>query len=213
MCLTTGVHTVVHLKHNKLWCMFKEISKMHQELIKWCDKHLAYFGFGIFLKLNERPPPLNILGTVSGSDPETQQLLLVSVSKQIKPEFTGTTSASMDTASIIANINSSTFRKASAGAGSEAQLKRLESEMKSDLESSCQPCKQPMVNILQGKKTHHYPTRNRCIPNIQQHNMTLFYRNFMCRSLKDYSKLPIAIRSEKVITKFEKSLKMYLLSI
>ena len=96
---------------------------MHQELIKRCDKHLAYLGFRIFLRLNERPPPLNILGTVSGSDPETQQLLLASVSKQIKLEFTGTTSASIDTASATANINSSTFRKASAAAGSEAQLK------------------------------------------------------------------------------------------
>ena len=148
LSLATGMHTVVHLKHNKLWCMLKEIPKMHQELIKWCDKHLAYFVFGIFLRLNERPPPLNILGTVSGSDPETQQLLLASVSKQIKLEFTGTTSASMDTASTTSNINLSTFRKASAAAGSEAQLKRLESKMKSDLESSSQPHKQPMANIL-----------------------------------------------------------------
>ena len=139
---------VVHLEHNKLWCTLKEIPKMHQELIKQCDKHLAYLGFGIFLILNERPPPLNIIGTVSGSDPETQQLLLTSVSKQIKPEFTGTTSASIDTSSTTPNINSSTFKKASAAAGSEAQLKQLESEMKSDLEISCQPHKQPMVNIL-----------------------------------------------------------------
>ena len=103
--------------------MLKEIPKMHQELIKRCDKHLAYLGFGIFLRLNERPPSLNIIGTVSGSDPETQQLLLASVSKQIKPEFTGTTSASIDTSSTTSNINSSTFKKASAAAGSEAQLK------------------------------------------------------------------------------------------
>ena len=123
LSLATGVHTVVHLKHNKLWCMLKEIPKMHQELIKQCDKHLAYLGFRVFLRLNERPPPLNILGTVSGSDPETQQLLLASVSKQIKPEFTGTTSVSIDTTSATANINLSTFRKASAAVGSEAQLK------------------------------------------------------------------------------------------
>ena len=148
LSLATGVHTVVHLKHNKLWCTLKEIPKMHQELIKRCDKHLAYLGFGIFLRLNERPPPLNIIGTVSGCDPETQQLLLASVHKQIKPEFTGTTSASIDTSSTTSNIHLSTFKKASAAAGSESQLKRLESKMKSDLEISCQPRKQPMVNLL-----------------------------------------------------------------
>ena len=51
----------------------------HSELLSICDQHLAYLGFGIFLKLERKPIQKNILGTVTGIDNETQQLLLQSI--------------------------------------------------------------------------------------------------------------------------------------
>ena len=51
------------------------------------------------------------------------------------------------------------------------------------------------------------PMQNKDIPNIQQHNMSLFNRSFMCRSLIDYAKLPVSLRAENRILTFERSLK------
>ena len=77
--LSTGVHTVVHLNNNKLWSTLKTIPASHSEILKICDQHLAYLGFGIFLKLERKPIQTNILGTVTGIDNATQQLLLQSI--------------------------------------------------------------------------------------------------------------------------------------
>ena len=79
LSLSTGVHTVVHLKNNKLWSTLKTIPASHSEILKICDQHLAYLGFGIFLKLERKPIQTNILGTVTGIDNATQQLLLQSI--------------------------------------------------------------------------------------------------------------------------------------
>ena len=79
LSLSTGVHTVVHLNNNKLWSTLKTIPATHSELLRICDQHLAYLGFGIFLKLERKPIQKNILGTVTGIDNETQQLLLQSI--------------------------------------------------------------------------------------------------------------------------------------
>ena len=79
LSLSTGVHMVVHLKNNKLWSTIKMIPATHSELLNICDQHLAYLGFGIFLKLERKPTQMKILGTITGIDHETQQLLLKSI--------------------------------------------------------------------------------------------------------------------------------------
>ena len=79
LSLSTGVHTVVHLKNNKLWSTFKTIPETHSELLNICNQHLAYLGFGIFLRLERKPTQMKILGTITGADHETQQLLLQSI--------------------------------------------------------------------------------------------------------------------------------------
>ena len=69
---------------------------------------------------------------VSSADPATQQLLLASVGKSIKPdtELTGTTDDKKQST------------KASAAAGSESQLPCLEAEMKPDPDVYLWPTKQ-----------------------------------------------------------------------
>ena len=93
LSLSTGVHTVVHLNNNKLWSTLKTIPATHSELLSICDQHLAYLGFGIFLKLERKPIQKNILGTVTGIDNETQQLLLQSINAASVDE---TTTRSLD---------------------------------------------------------------------------------------------------------------------
>ena len=125
LSIATGVHTMVHLK-NKLWCTLCEKPQSHEEIFDRCEKHLVYLGFGIFLCLKKRSPPIldtmPILGTVSSDDPDTQIELLHSVGIKIKVEsaFTGTT----PTPKMVRHP------KASAAAGSGAQLERVEAEMK-----------------------------------------------------------------------------------
>ena len=79
LSLSTSVHTFVHLKNNKLWSTLKTIPATHSELLNICDQHLAYLGFGIFLRLERKPIQVRILGTITGADHETQQLLLQSI--------------------------------------------------------------------------------------------------------------------------------------
>ena len=79
LSLSTGVHTFVHLNNDKLWSTLKTILASLSELLRICDQHLAYLGFGIFLKLKKKPIQKNFLGTVTGIDNETQQLLLQSI--------------------------------------------------------------------------------------------------------------------------------------
>ena len=69
--MATASHTAVHLKHNKIWSTLNHKPSSHDELMRQCDKHLAYLGLGIFLELKERTP-FNIIGTITGEDPETQ---------------------------------------------------------------------------------------------------------------------------------------------
>ena len=79
LSLSTGVHMVVHLKNNKLWSTLKMIPATHGELLNICDQHLAYLGFRIFLRLERKPTQMQILGTITGTDHGTQQLLLQSI--------------------------------------------------------------------------------------------------------------------------------------
>ena len=127
LSIATGVHTMVHLK-NKLWCTLCDKPQSHEEMLNRCEKHLVYLSFGIFLHLEKRPPQtldmLLILGTVSSDDPATQRKLLhqIGVTIKTKSGFTGTTSAAKTVK----------HPKASAAAGSKAQLERVESEMKAE---------------------------------------------------------------------------------
>ena len=120
LSMATGSHTVVHLKHNKLWSMLKDRPASHDELIQQCDKHLVYLGLGIFLQLKERAP-FKILGTITGQDPETHKRLLASVTQSIKHE-------------VQEDYEKQRFptpHYVTAAAGSEAQLERVEKEMRS----------------------------------------------------------------------------------
>ena len=127
--MATGVHTFVHLRNNNIWCTLQNTPTSHTELQNKCEQHLVYLGYGIFLRMQRRPTIPAILGTVSGQDPTTQQLLLASVGKTIKtdPGLTGTT----DGKAHVTKVS-----KASAAAGSESQLARLEAELKSDLDDN-----------------------------------------------------------------------------
>ena len=118
-------------------------------MLNHCEKHLVYLGFGIFLHLEKRPQQtldmLPILGTVSSDDPATQRKLLQQIGMTIKTEseFTGTTPVAKTVK----------HPKASAAAGSKAQLERVESEMKVETSTAklhvtsykTSPRKNPMV--------------------------------------------------------------------
>ena len=116
LSMATASHTAVHLKHNKIWCTLNHKPSSHDELMQQCDKHLAYLGLGIFLELKERTP-FNIIGTITGEDPETHKHLLASVTQPIKLE---------EQSDYISNIK----QCATAAAGSKSQLERVEKEMR-----------------------------------------------------------------------------------
>ena len=44
------------------------------------------------------------------------------------------------------------------------------------------------------KKQHRYPTRNHNTPNIQKHVSPLFNRSFLCKSITEFSKLPMQLK-------------------
>ena len=120
LSMATGSHTVVHMKHNKVWSTLKDRPASHDELIQQCDKHLVYLGLGIFLQLKERAP-YKILGTITGQDPETHKRLLASVTQSIKHEVQED----------YEKQRFPTTHYVTVAAGSEAQLERVEKEMRS----------------------------------------------------------------------------------
>ena len=107
-----GIHTCIHLKNGKTWSTLRAIPIHHMELIRICDIHLTYFGFGIYLQLLKRPQPIpqyNVVGTIQYDNPEILQKLLLS--KQDFPQRK--------------HLNKAT----SAAAGSPADLPRVEQEL------------------------------------------------------------------------------------
>ena len=44
-----GLHTCIHLKNGKTWSTLRAVPIHHTELMRICDIHLMYFGFGIYL--------------------------------------------------------------------------------------------------------------------------------------------------------------------
>ena len=154
LSMATASHTVVHLKHNKVWSTLKHKPSSHDELMQQCDKHLAYLGLGIFLELKERKP-FNIIGTITGEDPETHKHLLASVTQSIKLEEQND------------YISRPPIKQqATAAAGSKSQLERVEKELQTTTRiigttkipapstrtkaagSSDIRIKKPMVNLL-----------------------------------------------------------------
>ena len=117
LSMATGSHTVVHMRNNKVWSTLQDMPTSHDELIQQCDKHLVYLGLGVFFQLKERKT-VDILGTVTGQDPETQKLLVASVSQSIKHE------EQVDSEMLVLPK-----KHATAAAGSAAQLDRVEKEM------------------------------------------------------------------------------------
>ena len=76
----------------------------------------------MFLQLKERPT-INILGTVTGQDPETHKLLVASVTQSIKQEK-------------LEDRNTNVYPKkhVTVAAGSAAQLDRVEKELTTTVE-------------------------------------------------------------------------------
>ena len=85
LSMATGTHTAVHLRNNRVWSTLEVMPTLHDNLMRQCDKHLVYLGLGVFLQLKEHPT-INILGTITGQDPETHKLLAASVTHSIKQE-------------------------------------------------------------------------------------------------------------------------------
>ena len=108
------------MKHNKVWSKLKDRPASHDELIQQCDKHLVYLELGIFLQLKECAP-FKILGTITGQDPETHKCLLASITQSIKHEVQED----------YEKQRFPTTHYATVAAGSEAQLERVEKEMRS----------------------------------------------------------------------------------
>ena len=73
--MITGRHTCIHLKGGHMWSTLNQVPVDHNEHVKCCDLHLAYLGFGAFIKLIPRPVHDNknviVLGTVTADDPAT----------------------------------------------------------------------------------------------------------------------------------------------
>ena len=163
-------------------------------MVDRCAKHLVYLGFGIFLCLKKRSPPIletmPILGTVSSDDPATQRELLHSVGMKIKLEsaFTGTT----------ATPKMVRLPKASAAAGSVAQLERVEVEMKVEPSTDKSevmplPCIHPMV-----EKYHFEMCIRRLTPKeIEKHTVRSDQTNHSCTARPSL----VTIRSSPVTTR------------
>ena len=58
---------------------------------------------------------------------------------------------------------------------------------------------QKLMNDRGGKKTHHYPTRMKSMPNIQKHASETFNKSFICRSIWEFNKMPDSIKNSKSI--------------
>ena len=114
LSMATGTHTAVHLSNNRVWSTLEVRPTLHDDLMQQCNKHLIYLGLGVFLQLKECPT-INILGTVTGQDPETDKLLVASVTQSIKQEK-------------LKDRNTNVYPKkhVTVAVGSAAQLDRVE---------------------------------------------------------------------------------------
>ena len=69
---------------------------------------------------------------------------------------------------------------------------------------------EPLIKLFQingGRKMHQYDTRQKNVPNIQNHSTLLFNRSFLCKSLSLYSKLPNPIKLKTSLSGFCQAIK------
>ena len=102
-----------------MWSTLNQVPMDHDEHVKRCDLHLAYLGFGAFIKLI--PCPVHdtknvlILGTITADDPATFHHLKLMARDQ-------------QSVTVTSQLRKT---KPSAAAGSEQDLARVKLEMDS----------------------------------------------------------------------------------
>ena len=146
LSIATGVHTMVHLKNNKIWSTLQNRPTTHEEMVNRCEKHLVYLGFGIFLHLLKRDITTTmtipvVIETISSEDPRTTRELIGQAREhtQLRYSLTGTTQTPQK-------------KMASAAAGSAAQLNQDETIVKQEqtcgVDNSGSQIEGGMVSIL-----------------------------------------------------------------
>ena len=68
----------------------------------------------------------------------------------------------------------------------------------------------PIIQLFDkfgGRKSHHYPTHNKHIPNIQHHQDEQYNRSFLCRSILEFNRLPMELKRLEKTTSFLRQLK------
>ena len=69
---------------------------------------------------------------------------------------------------------------------------------------------QKLMDDRGGKKSHRYPTRGKSVPNIQKHASEIFNKSFICRSIREFNKMPDSIKNSKsighIVMKFKSNL-------
>ena len=64
-----------------------------------------------------------------------------------------------------------------------------------------------LFDVNGGKKVHRYPTRNKTLPNIQQHMNSTFNQSFMCKCLSVNMSLPGITKQAPILASFVNRLK------
>ena len=71
--------------------------------------------------------------------------------------------------------------------------------------------KHDIINVNGGKKTPKYDTRQKATPNVQKHAGLQFNNSYMCKSITEYNKLSMNLKSISNSKPFIRQLKMNLL--
>ena len=72
----------------------------------------------------------------------------------------------------------------------------------------------PIVSLFDkfgGCKSHRYPTRNKHIPNLQQHQSEQYWSSYLCRSIIEFNKLPLHLKSIPQTSIFLNQLSKYVM--
>ena len=66
-----------------------------------------------------------------------------------------------------------------------------------------------LFDMFRGCKVHHYPTRNKHIPNLQRHQSEQYHSSYLCRSIIKFNKLPLELKSISKTSIFLKQLRKH----
>ena len=66
-----------------------------------------------------------------------------------------------------------------------------------------------LFDMFGGCKAHRYPTRNKHIPNLQQHQSERYHSSYLCRSIIKFNKLPLELKSISKTSIFLKQLRKH----